>query len=157
MMLNKHLQAFDRNLIGFEDTLKRLALGETVDNTGGYPPYNLEAVSENSYRITVAVAGFKSDELDITLADNKLTISGNALQRNVNTSRNFVHKGIAERNFTRSFVLADHVNVTGADLENGLLTVNLEQEIPEALKPRSIVITNKNVIDATPVASLKAE
>lgn len=145
-------QALERNLIGFEPMFRRLSLGETVDNTGGFPPYNLEVVSENHYRITLAVAGFKLEDLDITFADNKLTISGNISQR---TERNFVHKGIAERAFTRSFILADHVNIVGADLETGLLTIDLEQEIPEALKPRKIAISQKNVIDVTPSKVLK--
>ena len=147
-LINTHLRNFDRNHIGFEPTFRRLALGDSVDNTGGFPPYNLELISDNHYRITLAVAGFKLDDLDITLADNKLTISGNIAER---AERSFVHKGIAERAFTRSFVLADHVNIVGAELETGLLTIDLEQEIPEALKPRKIPISNKTVIDSKPL------
>lgn len=155
-IINQHLRTLNRNFIGFEPTLRRLTLSDSLENSGGYPPYNLEVIADNHYRITLAVAGFKMEELDITLADNKLTISGTTSQRSDNDVRTFVHKGIAERSFTRSFILADHVNITGAELENGLLTIDLEQEIPEALKPRKIAIKHKDVIDATPVKSSKA-
>jgi len=154
-LINQHLRGVNHSLIGFEPTLRRLASGESIANAAGYPPYNLEKVEDNHYRITVAVAGFSMEELDITIADNKLTISGSNAPHGDGDARVFVHKGIAERSFERSFLLADHVNVTGANLENGLLTVDLLQEIPEEMKPRKIAINDGKVIDAKPVRSGK--
>jgi molecular chaperone IbpA len=146
-LLDQHFGRFGRSLIGFEPTFKRLSNATSFDNAG-YPPYNLERISDQQYRITLAVAGFQLNELDITLADNKLTITGNTSNRSNNHNREMVHKGIAERNFTRSFVLADHVIVKGAVLEHGLLTIDLNQEVPEALKPRKISIDYKGGIES---------
>ena len=151
-ILSQHIGRFGRSLIGFEPTLRRLANAETLGNTTGYPPYNLERVAEHQYRITLAVAGFTLDELDITLTDNNLVVVGNTEGRQEDTGRTVIHKGIAERNFTRSFVLADHVVVTGASLEHGLLTIELTQEVPEALKPRKIQIDHKGVIEAKTIS-----
>ena len=150
-IFDQHLNRFGRSLIGFEPTIRRLSTAEALDN-GGYPPYNLERMSDQEYRITLAVAGFTFGELDITLADNKLTVTGNTSDRKNVSSSDWIHKGIAERNFTRTFVLADHVVVTNAALENGLLTIDLTREIPEALKPRKITIKNTNVIESAPVS-----
>jgi len=144
-LFDQHLGRFGRSLIGFEPTLRRLSTAETVDN-GGYPPYNLERISEQEYRITLAVAGFTMSDLDITLADNKLTVSGSTSDRKNTSGSDWIHKGIAERSFTRTFVLADHVVVNNAKLENGLLTIELTREIPEALKPRKIAITGSDVV-----------
>jgi len=151
-LLTQHLGRFGRSLIGFEPTLRRLANAETLSNTAGYPPYNLERVADHQYRITLAVAGFTLDELDITVTDNNLVVSGNTENRQPVEGTQIVHKGIAERNFVRSFVLADHVVVTGASLEHGLLTIELTQEVPEALKPRKIQIDQKGVIEAKTIA-----
>lgn len=150
-MFDQHLTRFGRSLIGFEPTFRRLSTAEALDN-GGYPPYNLERISDQGYRITLAVAGFTLSELDITLADNKLTVAGDTSVRKTTASGDWIHKGIAERNFTRTFVLADHVVVTNAALENGLLTIELTREIPEALKPRKIAIKNSDVIESAPTA-----
>lgn len=152
--LNQHVRNFGRSLIGFEPVLRRLSLGETIDNNISYPPYNLVHLSDNRYRIVLAVAGFAVDQLDITLADNKLIIMGNISKENTSDSEEndvkYLYKGIAERNFTRSFVLADHVIVADAKIENGLLTIELQQEIPEALKPRKISIHNMDTIEVKP-------
>lgn len=147
-MVDEAFRDLSRLAIGFEPTLRRLQVTQG-QSQGGYPPFNLERVDDHRYRITLAVAGFTMDDLDITIEDNQLTISGDI--RHKDDNRQYLHKGIASRSFGRSFVLADHVNVIGAYLENGILTVDLEHEIPEALKPRKIQITNKNVIDAKPV------
>ena len=148
-LLSQHLGRFGRSLIGFEPTLRRLANAESISNTAGYPPYNLECVSDNQYRITLAVAGFTLDELDITLTDNNLVVVGTTGNRQPISQSQLIYKGIAERNFTRSFILADHVVVTGASLEHGLLTIDLMLEVPEALKPRKIQIDHKGVIESS--------
>lgn len=132
------------SLIGFEPAFKRLTSASLACNqSNGYPPYNLERVDDSTYRITLAVAGFTIGELDITVSDNKLVVTG---QSNTNTNnenlrpQDYIYKGLAERDFKRSFVLADHVSVTNASLKNGLLAIDLKYEMPEALKPKSIQI-----------------
>lgn len=152
-MRNTHLttnELFDdifkdisRIAIGFEPTFRRLT--DVKNNSSGFPPYDLEQIGDDRYRITLAVAGFTEKDLDIQLNDNQLTISGD-----IKTSESHVwlYKSIATRSFTRSFHLADHVKVQGAKLENGLLTIELYREVPEELRPRKIEITvNKNLID----------
>jgi molecular chaperone IbpA len=127
-----------RSSIGF-DRLMRLADAATrVDASNAYPPYNIEATGENAYRLTMAVAGFSADELDITTKESALLISGKA-KRDEDKAQ-YVHRGIARRAFERRFQLADHLKVTGASLENGLLHVDLVREVPETLKPRKIEI-----------------
>jgi molecular chaperone IbpA len=125
-----------RSTIGF-DRLMRLADTATrVDP--GYPPDNIEVTGENAYRLTMAVAGFSGDELDITVKENELQVTGRAKQADEQTR--FLHRGLARRAFERRFQLADHIKVAGANLENGLLHVDLVREIPEAMKPRKIEI-----------------
>lgn len=143
--INDAMRDFNRLSIGFEPTLRRLMVNQNKSNSSGYPPFNLEKVDENHYRITLAVAGFAMDELDVTVADNQLTITG--IQKN-DEAKTYLHKGIAERDFTRSFVLADHVNVASARLDNGLLVLDLIQEIPDVLKPRKIAIANGTAVEA---------
>ncbi|WP_425063362.1 Hsp20 family protein [Pyruvatibacter mobilis] len=123
---------FDR-LAGLLDTASRLDA-----QAPSYPPFNVERVDEHEYRVTMAVAGFTEDELEIEVKDQTLTISGKKVESD--EDRNFLHRGIATRSFERRFQLADHVQVTGAQLENGLLHVDTRREIPEALKPRTIAI-----------------
>ena len=105
----------------------------------GYPPYNIETVGENAYRIEIAVAGFKPEELNIEARENTLTVQGKKAA-NDDSGRRFLHRGLAERDFERRFQLADYVVVTGAALADGLLSVTLERQLPEALKPRRIDI-----------------
>jgi len=127
-----------RNSIGFDRLASLLdSTLNTESVSPGYPPYNIEVIDENRYAITVAVAGFERDELDIQVEKGVLSIHGKKEQ---DDNRNFLHHGIAQRAFERKFNLADYVEVTGADLQNGLLTINLVKEIPEAMKPRSISI-----------------
>ena len=111
-----------------------------ADHSSSYPPYNIEALGDNTYRITMAVAGFGEEDLEITQKENSLVIDGKARQGNGEVS--YLHQGIASRAFERNFDLADYVKVTGANIENGMLTVDLERELPEALKPHKIAIKN---------------
>ena len=130
-----------RSSIGFDrfGSLLNTALrGEQVSS--GYPPYNIEATGDDHYGITLAVAGFTEDELDIQVEKGVLTVRGK--KSDAENDRNFLYQGIANRSFERKFTLADHVEVTGADLNNGLLTISLIRELPEAMKPRTISIGN---------------
>ena len=103
-----------------------------------YPPYNIERLTENEYRITMAVAGFGKEDVQIEVRENTLSIRGE--KKEADTDRTFLHRGIASRAFARRFQLADHVEVRGADVMEGLLSVDLEREVPERLKPRIIQI-----------------
>jgi molecular chaperone IbpA len=126
-----------RSTIGF-DRLGRLLDASLATESVTYPPYNIEKLDENAYRLTMAVAGFGEKDIDITLQDNALTVSGKA-EAEPETVQ-YLHRGIAGRAFERRFQLADHVEVEGARLENGLLHVELARRIPETLKPRKIEI-----------------
>ncbi len=124
---------FFRSTVGFDRLLDLL---ETSD-TQGYPPYNIERSDENNYRVTIAVAGFAEKDLGIEVKDGVLTVTG---KREETQKTSYLHQGIAGRAFERSFQLAEHVEVRGARLENGLLHVDLERVVPEAKKPRKIAI-----------------
>ncbi len=117
-------------LLGFEQ-LERLVERTAKSELGGYPPFNIEQTSENSYRITLAVAGFAEDDLSITVEDRQLVIRGR--QAEDGDQRRFLHRGIAARQFQRSFVMAEGVEVAGATLENGLLHVDLKRQAPETV------------------------
>jgi len=125
---------FFRSTVGFDRLLDLL---DTADTAQGYPPYNIERSDENNYRVTVAVAGFAEKDLAIEVADGVLTVTG---KREAAAAPAYLHQGIAGRAFERKFQLAEHVEVKGAKLENGLLHVDLERVIPEAKKPRRIAI-----------------
>jgi molecular chaperone IbpA len=127
-----------RSAIGIDRLASLMENALRADNQPSYPPYNIELVDENSYRISMAVAGFAQDELEIEVENDTLTVSGSkAKEEGVHR---YLHQGIAARNFKRQFQLADHVKVKAARLENGLLHVDLQREVPEALKPRRIAI-----------------
>ena len=126
-----------RSVVGF-DRLADLLDAASSEASTGYPPYNIERLDENSYRVEIAVAGFRADELDIQVKENLLTVSGRKAAND--ETRTFLHRGLAERNFERKFQLADFVVVTEANLADGLLQVSLKRELPEALKPRRIEI-----------------
>jgi molecular chaperone IbpA len=126
-----------RSTIGF-DRLSRLLDASLATDSVAYPPYNIEKVGENAYRVTMAVAGFGEKDIDITFQDNALTVRGKAEPEAEGIQ--YLHRGIAGRAFERRFQLADHVEVESARLENGLLFVDLVRRIPEALKPRKIEI-----------------
>jgi len=125
-----------RSTIGFDRLMRLADAAARGDNS--YPPFNIEATGENAYRLTMAVAGFAAEELDITVKENTLQISGKA-KRDDEKAR-YLHRGIGRRAFERRFQLADHLKVSGASLENGLLHVDLVREVPEAMKPRKIDI-----------------
>ncbi|GHA55505.1 Hsp20 family protein [Photobacterium aphoticum] len=129
-----------RNAIGFDRLFNMVEASAKKSQSGGYPPYNIEQQDELHYRITMAVAGFAEEQLDITQKENMLVISG---VRQAEEEKNFIYQGIAERNFERKFQLADHVKVLSAHLENGLLHIDLEREEPEAMQPRKIAIGAK--------------
>ncbi|MCJ2125512.1 Hsp20 family protein [Methylobacterium sp. J-077] len=127
-----------RSSIGFDRLFELLNQPERVETTAAWPPYNIEKVADDQYRITMAVAGFTPDEIELTQQDTVLLVSGQKTAPE--TERQYLHRGIAARTFRQTFNLADHVKVVGANLENGLLTVALKREVPEALKPRRIAI-----------------
>ena len=130
-----------RSTIGF-DRLARLVDSATrLDSTAlSYPPYNIEKTGEDAYRITMAVAGFGEDDLEVVTSENTLTIRAKATSDEEEKSRVFLHRGIAGRAFERRFQLADYIKVGGATLVNGLLNIDLVREVPEAQKPRTVKI-----------------
>lgn len=132
-----------RSTVGF-DRMPQLmeAAMKGADHSDGYPPYNIEKQGDDKYRISLAVAGFGPDEIDVTAKENTLLVQGKT--KSTEDDRTYLHRGIAGRTFERSFQLADHIKVVGADLENGLLHIDLEREVPEALKPRRIDISSKS-------------
>ncbi|MEE1676175.1 Hsp20 family protein [Agarivorans aestuarii] len=133
-----------RTAIGFDrlaNFIEAASNQSAQTQNNGYPPYNIEAVDENNYRITLAVAGFAEDELSIVAQENALIVTGTKQKKN--SQAKFLHQGIAERGFERKYQIADHVKVKAANLENGLLFIDLEREIPEALKPKQIPINRK--------------
>jgi molecular chaperone IbpA len=132
-----------RSTIGFDRLFSLVDQLSGPDSTPGYPPYNIERTGENNYRITVAVAGFAENDLNIEVKENSLTIRGDKQVKDDEQQKSrALYQGIAARAFERAFQLADHVQVKGASLENGLLHVDLVREIPEAKKPRQIAIGN---------------
>lgn len=141
-----------RSAVGFDRLANLLESAARTSQENGWPPYNIETTGENAYRIEVAVAGFKPDELNIEVKENLLTVTGRKAANDlpgdgVAVERNFLHRGLAERDFERRFQLADYVVVKGADLVNGLLSIELARELPEALKPRRIEIGGSKLIE----------
>src|SRR5690625_2355041 len=126
-----------RTAIGFDRLADMLTSASRVDSNG-YPPYNIKSLGEDRYRITMAVAGFGSDELDIVSEQNTLTIPGSKSDstKSEKGEHELVYRGIADRSVERRYQLADHVRVVGADLENGLQDIELQRELPERMKPR---------------------
>ncbi len=127
-----------RSVVGF-DRVASLLETAAADAANGYPPYNIERTDENAYRVEIAVAGFRPEELNIEVRENLLTVSGRKAAND--EPRRFLHRGLAERNFDRKFQLADYVVVTEANLADGLLSISLKRELPEALKPRTVAIS----------------
>ncbi|MBF0219097.1 MAG: Hsp20 family protein [Gammaproteobacteria bacterium] len=126
-----------RSAVGFDHIANMLENASRVDNSG-YPPYNIELIGEDNYRITLAVAGFSEDELEIEAHESTLKVSCN--KEASDEQRHYLHRGIATRSFERKFQLAEYVHVVGAKLEHGLLHIDLVREVPEAAKPRKIDI-----------------
>ncbi len=146
-----------RTAIGFDRLADMLSNASRVD-ANGYPPYNIESLGEDRYRITMAVAGFSETDLDIVTERNTLTVSGGRSEPESDESRQFLHRGIATRSFERRFQLADHVEVSRARLENGLLHIDLKRELPEQMKARKIEIGTgqSRLIDETEARDSKA-
>lgn len=136
-----------RSFIGFDHLAGLIDKASRADKQSSYPPYNIELLAEDKYRITMAIAGFSEEELDIESKQNSLVVTGAKKEPVNKADRNFLHQGIADRNFERKFQLGDHVKVVGAFMENGLLHVDLEREIPEALKARKIAINGKSLLE----------
>lgn len=142
MMTNIDLTPLYRNTVGFDRIATMLDSALRGDTSaGGYPPYNIEVTDENHYTISIAVAGFEEHELELTAERGVLTIRGK--KEKDKEPRNYLYQGIAERAFERKFNLAEHVEVTNAELKNGLLNIYLIREIPEAMKPRTIQIQSQ--------------
>ena len=140
-----------RSAIGFDRFASLIDSALGADPQPSYPPYNIELVEENRYRITMAVAGFDRQEIDIELERDTLKIVGRKSKEDV--PKNYLHRGLAARNFEQRFQLADYLKVSGATLENGLLSIDLAREIPEAMKPRKIDISAPPVPRLTSVAA----
>ncbi len=139
-----------RATVGFDrmaDLMDRLLTTEVTDN--GYPPYNIEKTDEEAYRISIAVAGFADDDLNVEVKENALVVS--ARKAKDETPRTYLHRGIATRAFERRFHLAEHIRVAGAAHENGMLHIDLVREVPEALKPRRIEIAKGDTLEAKAV------
>lgn len=146
-MTAQDLSPLYRTLVGFDRISSLMEQAMRNEPANGYPPFNIEQTGEDSFRIELAVAGFTEDELTIDYKENALIVAGRKAP--VEEARRFLHRGIGERNFERRFGLADHVRVLAARLENGLLSIELVRELPEALKPRRIAI---GASEASPAA-----
>ena len=140
-MRNFDLSPLYRSTVGFDRLFGMLdSLGNFDGAAPTYPPYNIERTGENAYRVTLAVAGFGENDIQIEVKEGTLAVSGKKEETAESDGKEVLYRGIAARSFERRFQLADHVQVTGASLENGLLHVDLVREIPEAMKPRTIAI-----------------
>ena len=128
-----------RSFIGSDRLASLVDAASRSENQSTYPPYNVELLGDDKYRISMAIAGFSSDEVEI-VAQDTLTVSGKKAQQENAAERKFLHKGLSERSFERKFQLGDHVKVTGADLQHGLLHIELARVVPEAKKPRRVEI-----------------
>lgn len=139
-MVNYDLTPLFRTTIGFDRLMDLVENGmAAAKSETGYPPYNIEKLGEDQYRITLAVAGFNREDLDLVVEENQLTVTGQVADRGEG-EKHFLHRGIARRAFRHRFELADNVKVVGADLAHGLLSIELKREVPEELKPRRIEI-----------------
>jgi molecular chaperone IbpA len=143
-----------RTAVGFDRLAQLLDAAATQDSQGGYPPYNIERTGENEYRVEIAVAGFRPEELNVEVKENLLTVQGRKAA-NDEASRRFLHRGLAERNFERRFQLADYMVVTDAKLADGLLAIELRRELPEQLKPRTIAITSAAPVEGGKSAQIE--
>nr|WP_295106467.1 Hsp20 family protein [uncultured Caulobacter sp.] len=142
-----------RSLVGFDRLADQLDAAARTEAASGYPPYNIERAGENDYRIEIAVAGFKPEELNVEVKENLLTVTGRKAA-NDGDAKQYLHRGLAERNFERKFQLTDYLVVVDADLSNGLLSIALKRELPEALKPRTVEI--KSAAPSTLIEGEKA-
>jgi molecular chaperone IbpA len=144
---------FYRSSVGFDYLFELLENANRVQTIDNWPPYDIAKIGDDTYRITMAVAGFSQEELDISAQPELLVVSG---QKSAEANGEYLYHGIANRSFTRRFELADYVKVTGANLANGLLTVELQREIPEAMKPRRIAISAPRGAETRQITDQKA-
>ena len=147
---------FYRSTVGFDRLFSLLDGATAPDQAPAYPPYNIERTGDDAYRITMAVAGFDDSELTIEAKRNHLTVSGTKAEKAEGEQGETLYRGIAARNFERRFHLADHVEVVGAELRNGLLHIDLKREIPEDMKPRKIDISVAKATAAKQIESKAA-
>lgn len=150
MRTNFDFTPYRRSTVGFDRLFDLLENATRLETPDSYPPFNLERQGDDQYRITLAVAGFTREELDVTVKEGVLTVAGRKAE-DKEGQRQFLHRGIGTRAFERRFELADFVQVRGADLKDGLLTIELVREVPEAMKPRRIEIGgNVHQLDSQP-------
>lgn len=137
-----NLDPFLRNAIGMDRVFESMMPRIEHANSGNYPPYNIIGVDDDNWLVEIAVAGFDKDEIDITVENGQLVIKGDhvTVEEDEGPEHEYLHRGISSRSFERTFTLADHVEVKNADIKNGILTIALEREVPEALKPKRIEI-----------------
>jgi molecular chaperone IbpA len=140
-----------RSSVGFDQILNALEAASRVETIDNWPPYDIAKTGEDQYHVTLALAGFTEDELEVTQDQNVLMVSG---KKEKEDDTAYLHRGIAARTFQRQFQLADHVKVVSASLNEGLLTINLQRDVPEELKPRKIQIAGS---DSTPKLELRKE
>jgi len=143
-----------RSSVGFDRIFNLLENAQRARSTNDWPPYDIVKTDDDTYRISIAVAGFTEDDLDVSFQSNLLTVTG---KKQESPTDGYLHRGIAGRPFEHRFELADHVRVSGADLNNGLLSVQLVREIPEALKPRKISIQSTPTLTSTAPAQIEAQ
>jgi len=143
-----------RSSVGFDRVFHLLENAQRARSISDWPPYDIVKTDDDTYRISIAVAGFTQDDLDITFQSNLLTVTG---QKQEVSAVGYLHRGIAGRPFEHRFELADHVRVNGADLRNGLLSIELVREIPEALKPRKILIQSTPALTSAVPAQIEAQ
>ena len=154
MRTNFNFTPLFRSSIGFDRMLHALEAASRVETIDNWPPYDIAKMAENDYRITMAVAGFSQDDLSITQEQNMLMVSG---QKAGEDGGQYLHRGIAGRDFQRRFELADHVKVVGASLADGMLTIDLRREIPEGMKPRRIEIAAGEALPKPETKQIEAE
>ncbi|WP_336960173.1 Hsp20 family protein [Sphingobium aquiterrae] len=141
------LTPYRRSTVGFDRLFDLIESNARAAQGDNYPPFNIERLSEDRYRVTLAVAGFRSDELEITAQQNLLQVTGRKEEQNGADRSKFLHVGIANRSFERRFELADFVRVEKADLSDGLLIIELVREVPEAMRPKKIAINGGQLLD----------
>ncbi|MGB0937312.1 MAG: Hsp20 family protein [Colwellia sp.] len=148
MRISSDFSPLSRSFIGFDHLAGLIEQASRNEKQSSYPPYNIELIKDDQYRITMAIAGFSEEDLEIESENNSLVIIGTKSDASDKAApRKFIHQGIAERNFERKFQLGEHVKVVGAFMENGLLNIDLQREIPEKLKPRKIAINGKSLLE----------
>lgn len=141
------LTPYRRSTVGFDRLFDLIENNSRLQQSDNYPPFNIERLTEDRYRVTLAVAGFRPDEIEITAQQNLLQVTGRKDETQQGGHSKFLHVGIANRSFERRFELADFVRVERADLADGLLTIELVREIPEAMKPKKIAINGGHLVD----------